>query len=532
MPTLNIDGQRVKVDDSFLSLTPEQQNATVEEIAQSIGGGNTANAEMGDFMSGVNEQFSAPKEDTDRLIRANMEATKLGELRGDSALGAASDSVMSGAMFGFDDEIGAAMGTPMRMLRDQVGPSEAYAREKALQDEQKSRRREAHPVASTVGEIAGGVGTGGVLSKGGATLIGRNVPMLGKTGAAAAEGAAYGGLYGAGEAESGDRLGGAALGAAIGGITGGTLSKAGDIAGNMVAKRAAGAAPTADDLARHGGALYDQATKAGVTVKPKAMNKAVGNTVLKLRSFAFDKDLQPKTAVVLKRLLEARDKPLTLSELDNLRKMANAVSREAMDASDKKAAGIIVEQIDNLIDDAANFSAGSGQALNALKEARGVWKRKLKLDVLAEIDEKARNQATGYENGLVIQLRSLANNKRRMAMFSKEEQKLIKDVVRRGSARGVLRALGMLSPNSTFGGMVAGGTAVGSGVLPGAALAGGGFAARKGAEALTRGKVGRLVDTTARGGAVRGVNRLGKYVPLAAPTATGLLLPYLHQTPR
>jgi hypothetical protein len=37
MPTLNIDGRNVQVDDSFLSLSHEQQNATVEEIAKSFG---------------------------------------------------------------------------------------------------------------------------------------------------------------------------------------------------------------------------------------------------------------------------------------------------------------------------------------------------------------------------------------------------------------------------------------------------------------------------------------------------------------
>jgi hypothetical protein len=33
--TLNIDGHQVQVDDSFLKLSPEQQNATVDEIARS-----------------------------------------------------------------------------------------------------------------------------------------------------------------------------------------------------------------------------------------------------------------------------------------------------------------------------------------------------------------------------------------------------------------------------------------------------------------------------------------------------------------
>ena len=37
MPTLNINGKRVQVDESFLSLPPEQQEATVNEIARSLG---------------------------------------------------------------------------------------------------------------------------------------------------------------------------------------------------------------------------------------------------------------------------------------------------------------------------------------------------------------------------------------------------------------------------------------------------------------------------------------------------------------
>ncbi len=34
--TLNINGKKVTVDDSFLKLSPEEQNATVEEIAASL----------------------------------------------------------------------------------------------------------------------------------------------------------------------------------------------------------------------------------------------------------------------------------------------------------------------------------------------------------------------------------------------------------------------------------------------------------------------------------------------------------------
>lgn len=37
MPTLNIEGKRVKVDDSFMQLSPEEQAETVDEIAQTLG---------------------------------------------------------------------------------------------------------------------------------------------------------------------------------------------------------------------------------------------------------------------------------------------------------------------------------------------------------------------------------------------------------------------------------------------------------------------------------------------------------------
>ncbi|RWL45310.1 MAG: hypothetical protein EOR60_15320 [Mesorhizobium sp.] len=38
MATLNINGRKIKVDDAFLSMTPDQQNAAVEEIAKSLPG--------------------------------------------------------------------------------------------------------------------------------------------------------------------------------------------------------------------------------------------------------------------------------------------------------------------------------------------------------------------------------------------------------------------------------------------------------------------------------------------------------------
>jgi len=448
----------------------------------------------------------APQEDVDRNVRANLEATKINNMKGPvKGLSDSADAAAGGAGFNFADELYSGLvGAPMRMLTEGTSYGEGYKRSQALQSALEKKR---DPVANIVGQVGGGLATGGKLAQMGVTTAGRSIPLLSQaapktasTLLAGLEGAGYGGAYGLGQGEGMERIDNAITGAKIGGLTGGALQVGGNLLGSAAARKAAPATQTADDLAQQGRALYDQATSAGVTVKPQAINNAAGNVTMKLKSFGFDKDLQPKTAVVAKKLLEARNKTLDLAELDNIRKMASGISREqSAAASDRSAAGIIVDQIDNIINDTANFSAGSSQALEALKQGREVWKRKMKTETLEDIVEKAQNQATGFENGLVIQLRSLANNKTKMRAFSKSEQKMIKSVVRRGSIHGTIRALGMLAPNSTFGGLVTGGTLAGSGILPGVGLAAAGGLAKAGAGALTRGKVNALQRAVSTG---------------------------------
>lgn len=82
--------------------------------------------------------------------------------------------------------------------------------------------KEDNPVSSVAGEIAGGMGTGLGLAKGGVTLMrqGMTLPQAMKAGLA--EGAAYGAAYGAGNAEGGpaERIQGAVEGAGKGAAIG------------------------------------------------------------------------------------------------------------------------------------------------------------------------------------------------------------------------------------------------------------------------------------------------------------------------
>jgi hypothetical protein len=55
MPTLNIEGHRVTVDDGFLKMSPDQQNATVEEISRSLPKKSAESSNLSDRFDAVNE---------------------------------------------------------------------------------------------------------------------------------------------------------------------------------------------------------------------------------------------------------------------------------------------------------------------------------------------------------------------------------------------------------------------------------------------------------------------------------------------
>lgn len=214
-------------------------------------------------------------------------------------------------------------------------------------------------------------------------------------------------------------------------------------------------APTAAELQKTGNDLYQVAKDAGVTVDPAGFKSMVGNIASKMKDFAFDADLQPKTAVVLRKVLAQTNNPnLSLPELENMRKMASTVAREAADASDKTAAGKIVSSIDGLIKDPKNFSAGSDEALNALQEARSVWKRKIKTEIIADVMDKADLDTSKYTQSGMSQ--TIVNNFKRLAKsdqmdtFTPSEQQMIRDIVKGTKTAQTMRWLAKLAPRGVI----------------------------------------------------------------------------------
>lgn len=265
MAKLEIAGKIVEVDDSFLQLSPDQQQQTVNEIAGQLGtsqpsaepapqeGGEQPSPAFQDALAkirarapsngdlpesqGANRQElsdlttgfqNAPQEDTDRYVRANLEASKIKEMQGEKGLfGRAAEAIPGGATLGLGDEINALPIMPggvSRMLRDQVGPVEAYKRELALAEAQKKKRGDA---ANLIGDIAGGAALGGTLAKGGASLIDKATTLPRKIGAGIVEGAGYSGVSGFGNAQGVDRFKDAGTGLVLGGVIGGGVPAVG-----------------------------------------------------------------------------------------------------------------------------------------------------------------------------------------------------------------------------------------------------------------------------------------------------------------
>lgn len=104
MPTLNIGGQKVNVGDEFLSLTPDQQNAAVDEIAKSLSA-PTEGAGSTELVGTAPARGSQPAR---VMIGTNPKPDDRDSLLGkiDSVVRGAADTLT----FGLSDEIAAGLG--------------------------------------------------------------------------------------------------------------------------------------------------------------------------------------------------------------------------------------------------------------------------------------------------------------------------------------------------------------------------------------------------------------------------------------
>lgn len=393
--------------------------------------------------------------------------------------------------------------------------SERYENELARQRGMDKSFDAAHPVASPALQVAGGVASGAAALKAAPAAAkvalgmgGRT--MAGKTMASAASGAGLGlgHGFGSGEGDIEDRLAEGAKGAAVGGALAATFPALASGLGKIWDRFTKVAAPTLDNLKQQAGRLYKKADNIGLVITKNSADSAVADLNATLTSAGFRPRMHPKVSVALDEIAQDAAKgDLTLQQLQQLRRVAQAAGKSA-EPDEQRLGGILVGKIDAYMENLKPGDVVSGDAEQAsavLKQARNLWSRYRKGEVIENLLERAEISApnfsgSGAENAIRTEFRALAKNAKKMRMFTEEEQAAIKKVAKGGPLGNTLRMLGKFAPTGIVSTALSGGTgaAIG-GPLGAVALPVAGLAARQGATAVTLGNARAASELVRRG---------------------------------
>jgi hypothetical protein len=234
-------------------------------------------------------------------------------------------------------------------------------------------------------------------------------------------------------------------------------------------------APTIDNLKTAARGVYKEIDDLGITINPRSVTGLSNELQTVARKAGFNKTIHPKVSAALKEFQSVKGKPQTLTQIDILRKVANGAAR-SIEPDEARIGSMLLSKIDDSLDNlkSANFVNPSKADVGAkFRDARQLWRRAKKSELLEEAFDKANLQATGFENGIRTQFRSILNSKKKRMGFTPEELDAMKQVVKGGTAENMAKMIGRFgfsegqASNMLMGSMgVAGGAALGG--APGA----------------------------------------------------------------
>lgn len=258
-------------------------------------------------------------------------------------------------------------------------------------------------------------------------------------------------------------------------------------------------APDTEALRASADALYREIDELGGVVKPNAARRFTTELVRELEKKGVDSQATPAAHRAMTRLMEEVGSiddgmPLTLGKLETVREVAKSAASKLDNPHEASLGSTIRSRIDDFLDNAGPqvIDAPDAAAIGPrYKAARALWGQMRRGEVLEEAFYKASNQATGFENGLRAQLRSIINNKKTRKMFSPDELDLMKKVVDGSATTNTLKRLGKLGfgeggASNMLGGGLASAAAYSVGGVPAAlGVAGLGTLSRKLAQRMT-----------------------------------------------
>ena len=204
------------------------------------------------------------------------------------------------------------------------------------------------------------------------------------------------------------------------------------------------AAPEISQLKESARAIYNKLDNAGVTIEQPKIASLASDIAKTAKKEGFNARIHPKVAAALDEISNSSSQNMTLSELDTMRRVARAAAR-SIEPDEARLGSIIVNKIDDFMNKLPESSLSGKADINIgpmYKQARDLWQRSKKSETIMDAVEKAKLQASGFENGLRTQFRSLLNNKKKMQGFTQDEKAAMRKVVQGGGAENTLKFLG------------------------------------------------------------------------------------------
>lgn len=235
-------------------------------------------------------------------------------------------------------------------------------------------------------------------------------------------------------------------------------------------------APSAPELRDASSAIFDEIDNSGVVFKQAPVKQLSDQIVKMANDFKVDPQLTPKAFRAVARFAQDTARgDISVTELDRLRRVL-AIGADSLDNDlERTISRQAIDMLDDFVEstDTSTLTFRPGETAAGVqgivprgglppkdlppqpisvpgidlgekyKVARNLWGRAKRSEMMEELFEKARNQASGFENGLVVGFRGILNNPRKLKFFNDSEKSAMKAVVRgEGTDRNLYKFLG------------------------------------------------------------------------------------------
>lgn len=206
------------------------------------------------------------------------------------------------------------------------------------------------------------------------------------------------------------------------------------------------AAPHLDEITAKSTALFNKIDESGAVIDAESYFNFVDKLQDKIVKEGLNPTLHPDATAIIKNVVGPAGENLTLSGLERMRRIA-LDGLQSNKPADVRMAGMIIDEIDDYIADLAqkDFLPGSMPGFDVsktLNEARELWSRKRRSEMIERAINIGSLAASGPEAGIRNQFRSLLKNPKRLQGFSAEQRKAIVDVVEGNGITNLAKGLG------------------------------------------------------------------------------------------